>query len=283
MRRINRRHFIAGLGLTAGAALANGFVIEPRRLTVTHHRLGTASEQSDAAPLRLVQLTDLHLQRASAHTRRIARTVNDLAPHIVLLTGDIIDRADRLPELATFLRLLDSGPAKLATLGNWEHWSRVDIAELTATYANGECRLLVNQTVRLQHEGTEILVTGLDDWTAGKPDLDAALRNIAPAQGHILLAHSPVQRDLLGEAAGRAALARYATECVLSGHTHGGQIALFGWAPVRPAGSGAYVAGWYRDAWPPLYVSRGLGTSLLPVRFGAPPEIACFDWNVQPR
>jgi predicted MPP superfamily phosphohydrolase len=64
---------------------------------------------------------------------------------------------------------------------------------------------------------------------------------------------------------------------ILSGHTHGGQVCLGGWAPVLPRGSGRYVAGWYTDGAIPLYVSRGLGTTMLPIRFGAVPEIAYFE------
>ena len=63
----------------------------------------------------------------------------------------------------------------------------------------------------------------------------------------------------------------------LSGHTHGGQVAFMGWAPLRPAGSGRFVQGFYEVPGCRLYVSRGVGTSILPIRWGAPPEIAVFD------
>ena len=70
---------------------------------------------------------------------------------------------------------------------------------------------------------------------------------------------------------------------MLSGHTHGGQVTFGGWAPVTPVGSGRYVAGWYRGSAIPLYVSRGLGETALPIRFGCPPEIAVFEWEVTER
>lgn len=63
----------------------------------------------------------------------------------------------------------------------------------------------------------------------------------------------------------------------LSGHTHGGQITVGGWAPFRPAGSGRFVAGFYEVPGCRLYVSKGLGISILPLRWGAAPEIAVFD------
>ena len=63
----------------------------------------------------------------------------------------------------------------------------------------------------------------------------------------------------------------------LSGHTHGGQITFAGWAPFRPVGSGHFVRGFYDVPGCRLYVSRGLGTSVLPFRWGSAPEIAVFD------
>jgi uncharacterized protein len=60
-------------------------------------------------------------------------------------------------------------------------------------------------------------------------------------------------------------------------HVHGGQANLFGWAPFVPPGSGSYLRGWYRDGNPPLYVSRGIGTSIVAARFNAVPEVAIFE------
>jgi hypothetical protein len=120
----------------------------------------------------------------------------------------------------------------------------------------------------------------VDDLT-GAPDLRAALRGAEDARVRILLAHSPAFRDTVA-AHGQRAGAREpvdvgAITLMLSGHTHGGQVALGGWAPLVPPGSGRYVRGWFGDAGaPPLYVSRGIGTSVLPIRFGSRPELAVF-------
>jgi predicted MPP superfamily phosphohydrolase len=62
-------------------------------------------------------------------------------------------------------------------------------------------------------------------------------------------------------------------DLIVSGHTHGGQLALFGWAPFTPAGSGRFVSGEYVTPLGRLYVTRGLGTSLLPIRLGSRPEL----------
>jgi predicted MPP superfamily phosphohydrolase len=271
---ITRRHFLAagGAGLAALGIAARW--VEPDRVVVTRHMIG---EPSNGVPaLRLVQLTDLHLQGVGAHEERVARAVRGLAPDILLLTGDAIDRRDRLEVLAGFLTLLPRSIPVYATLGNWEHWAEVDLAGLAAVYGRHGARLLVNESIRVEHAGRAMLLTGLDDNTAGRPDLSLALAGTEHAPNHLLLAHSPVYRDQLART-GRAE----GVDLVLSGHTHGGQVQLLGWAPLRPRGSGRYVNGWYRDRSPHLYVSRGIGTSVLPVRFGAPPEVACFSWHLR--
>lgn len=63
----------------------------------------------------------------------------------------------------------------------------------------------------------------------------------------------------------------------LAGHTHGGQLALGGWTPYIPVGSGRFVAGFYDVPGCRLFVSLGVGTSVLPIRFGAPAEVVVFD------
>ena len=116
--------------------------------------------------------------------------------------------------------------------------------------------------------------------TNGKPHPEpyltaaAALDGAGPLPHHLVLAHCPISRDMLGLPE------EHPASLVLSGHTHGGQVAPFGLATILPRGCGRYVAGWYRDALPPMYVSRGIGTSLLPIRIGATPELVRLDWQL---
>ena len=64
---------------------------------------------------------------------------------------------------------------------------------------------------------------------------------------------------------------------VLAGHTHGGQIAPFGRAFYTPPGSGSYLRGWYRNGKYAMYVMRGVGTTVIPMRIGARPELLVLD------
>jgi predicted MPP superfamily phosphohydrolase len=85
----------------------------------------------------------------------------------------------------------------------------------------------------------------------------------------MLLAYCPAYRDQLPR--------DQSIDLVLSGHTHGGQVQLFGFAPITPFGSGSYVEGWYRGGSAPMYVSRGVGMTAFAVRFECRPEVAFFD------
>lgn len=285
---MTRRGWIVSVaGAVAAGTALNAFAVEPRRVSITRHRLGNPGGRR----ARITQLTDLHLQSVGRHEERIAAAVETLQPDLIVFTGDSVDRAANVELLRDFLTLLPASTPKLAILGNWEHWAEVDLSQLARVYARANCRLLRDESVVVPISGSELLVTGLDDLVGGTPDVHAALRDAAFQPNHLLLAHCPTHRDVF-PTAGTAQTGPFSLEpsdidprlltprLMLSGHTHGGQIAPFGWAPFRPHGSGRYTRGWYRDAAIPLYVSRGLGTSLVPARLCAPPEVAHFEWDL---
>jgi predicted MPP superfamily phosphohydrolase len=252
---MNRRTFIR---LAAGAALGGtafgvGGLRGAASLEFTRGRIPGAG----TAKLRLAHLSDLHLRSLTGQHRRIADGITAEAPELMLFTGDSVDQRDALPLLDAFLAMLPARTPKYAILGNWEHWSGVDLHGLAETYARHGGRLLVNETaVHVTQAGASLAITGVDDLE-GTPDLGRALGGITPSPNHLLLAHSPAYRDglrdpapspLPGAPAGSPLdLAAFRFRAMLSGHTHGGQVAIAGWAPLRPPGSGRYVRGWYRD------------------------------------
>lgn len=257
------------------AAQVVAFLVEPDRIEVTHHDL---RDQQQASGLRLVQISDLHLKAVGEHEKLIVKQVQELHPDLVVLTGDMVDCADALPLLQAFVEALGPIPI-VAVPGNWEHWSGLDFSELRAAIENRQGnQLLVNGQSSFTKEQRTIRLIGLDDFTGGDPDLGLLKRvgNLHRENGTttVLLQHSPgffdlpEVRRLLGS--GRFSLC-------LSGHTHGGQITIGGWAPFIPGGSGRFVAGFYDIPGSSLYVSRGVGMSIIPARLGSRPEIAMFD------
>lgn len=134
-------------------------------------------------------------------------------------------------------------------------------------------RFLLNERWTFKHGGRTVEVVALDDFTAGHPDLQQ-LSPDTSANVSLLVQHSPGFFDI-AEVGQRMRNGRF--ELCLSGHAHGGQIAFRGWAPFRPVGSGRFVAGFYNMPGCRLFVSKGVGTSVLPMRWGAAPEVIVFD------
>lgn len=277
----------AAAAAAAGALGAYAFGVEPFRLTITRHRVRLRTGTGEGSVLRMVQLTDLHLHGIGRLEEAVATKVAELAPDVIVITGDMIERAALLPLLTRFLSMLPAGTPLYAVMGNWDHRARVGTARMRECYAGAGGVLLINESIVHRHAGRELLLTGIDDLAKGSPDLDASFADVAPREAHIVLAHCPAQRDILRAWLGRRSSPdRFGSSgddeaptprLLLAGHTHGGQVRILGRAPILPRASGRYVSGWYRDFEPEMYVSRGIGTSLAPVRFGSPPEIAMFE------
>jgi uncharacterized protein len=256
LKKISRRRFLASAAGLGAVAATYGTLIEPRRLEVTRHQIGTRTAEA-REPLVLAQVTDLHIHHIRHVHHAIAARLAEIRPHAILFTGDSVDDPTTLPVLDEFLALLDRRTPKYAILGNWEHWCGVDVRELGELYAHHGGRLLLNETVVHAHAGRRLGITGLDDMVGGAPELCGALTGAEPAHARLLLAHSPGYRDRLKDDAAPASIAgarisggveKEAAEfrAMLSGHTHGGQVTLFGWAPLLPPGSAGYVRGWFR-------------------------------------
>lgn len=272
---MNRREFIkwSVRGLAA-LALADAYVLEPRWIDWTVHAL-TARDKA-ATPLKFLHLSDLHLQSVDPVLSQAASRINTLKPDVIFLTGDSVDRRGNLHLLDEFLGLIDDAIPKFAVLGNWEYWGKVDLTKLHKIYADHHCRLLVNECEAFSVNGKRILITGVDDFVGGDADIKTALKGYQDNDYHIVLNHCPEYRDRMIEAVRPLP----PIDVVLAGHTHGGQINICGYIPVMPPGSGRYIKGWYGDAPAAMYVSRGIGNSVAPLRLNARPEIAMFHVNV---
>jgi hypothetical protein len=286
--KITRRRFLKYAAATCAAAVAfEGFVREPGDVEFTEHALDRGGDR-DGGTLRFAQLSDLHLTGVGPTHRAIAARIARLGADFLIITGDAVDGNHRLADLDEFLSLLPRTLAKYAILGNWEHWGHVNIAALRALYESHGGELLVNRTATFEHAGRRVAITGVDD-PAGAPSIELALAGVEPSRDHIILAHTPLYRDYLADYNRliRGDRSRvnppidfdsYGIRYVFSGHTHGGQVNLAGFTPFMPPGCGDYVKGWYGERAPRMYVCRGIGTSILPIRLGSRPEVAVFTW-----
>lgn len=281
--RVSRRavlRAVAGGGAAAAGAVAlDGLVITPNWLDVSRHVLGSGGYgPADPATavrgdVRVAHVSDLHLRAIGAREEAVLGALADLAPDVIALTGDSLDTPAGAGPLGEFLAACPPAAVRLAILGNWEYKAGMADDRLRRLHERHGFELLVDRSVVRRVNGHDVRVTGLDDLCHGSPDAVAALGTAEPGAAHLILAHCPATRDTLRLPPGHAA------DAILSGHTHGGQVSPAGVCLLTPPGSGRYVAGWYAGAAAPMFVSRGIGTSLLPVRLGATPELAVIEWR----
>lgn len=268
---ISRRKFIqSGILLTGGVTLLDTFWIEKYFIDYNEFYIGSATRETTT--IRVVQLSDLHLQSINKQLKHIAIRLNKLQPNLIFITGDAIDKAENISLIGEFLQLIDQRIQKVAIPGNWEYWGNINFKELQNVYSKNNCDLLINQTKQYSFSNKTISVTGVDDFVGGKADIELALKDYQLSDHHIILNHCPQYSDQISQK-----LNGIKTDFILSGHTHGGQINLFGYIPFLPQGSGRYLKGWYDDNLPRLYVSKGIGTSIIPARFFARAEVAIFN------
>ena len=264
-----RRKFIkAGLGAGFGFLLVDSFWLEKYFIETNEFCLGKATD--DDFDLKIIQISDLHLKSLDGQLKRLAKNINEQKPDLILITGDSVDSNLNVPILNQFLSNIDSTIKKFAIPGNWEYWGGVDLENLRLIYAAHNCELLINNSRQITFNSKTISITGIDDYVGGKADIDLALKEFQQSDYHIILNHCPEYGDTIFE----KIKGKIPFDFMLSGHTHGGQINLFGFIPFKPQGSGKYLKGWYRDK--NIYVSKGIGTSILPARFMARAEIAIF-------
>ena len=280
---LTRRVVLGGLGLagvlgTGTSAYAVG--VEPLGLVVTSYR-PKLPRWPRGRPLSVSVIADLHAggpNMAVSHIRHIVEASNRLKPDLVVLLGDYIAThrfvTERVPHdvWAAELARLNARFGVWAILGNHDWWSGVDRAR--RAFAAVGIPVLENRAVLLGPPGGRFWLAGLADQLAlrlapgkfkGADDLPATLAHVKTDDPILLLAHEP---DIFPDVPERVAL-------TLAGHTHGGQIRVpFMWDRQAPSSYGARFAyGHIIEDQRHMIVSGGLGTSIVPVRLGVPPEI----------
>ncbi|MFL5577480.1 MAG: metallophosphoesterase [Gemmatimonadaceae bacterium] len=268
---MTRRRFLARATAAATAAVAGGAGLAGANRLEVRHSGAPSAPGAPTGGVRVALLTDMHAPHDWFDFDELARAVADFEPDLLVVAGDAFNRRGDEGLVRAYERL-DARAGKFAALGNWEYQSGCDLTRLAREYERAGVRLLVNAAARVDVDGGRIRVVGLDDLLRGRPRLAPLRAADARADRTLVLAHCPALFDDVAAALGPAD----APHVVLSGHTHGGQIAPFGRALVTPIGSGRFVKGWYAapDARHHLYVSRGLGNSDIPFRIGSRPELA---------
>ena len=246
-----------------------GFMVEPNLLKTSVYRI----RQPELAGLKIVFASDFHI--APKQERRLRKIVDRIAAQqadLILLGGDFVkghrfETSMPIEEIAPLLAELQAPLGVYAVLGN--HDWRLDGVRIGKVLQEHGIDVLENENRRIEYGGKFFWLAGVADYNMRRPDVDKALENA----GNLLLVltHSP---DIFPQVPGRV-------ELTLAGHTHGGQVALPGFgALLVPSSFGKrYEGGLITEDGKKLLVSRGLGTSLLPVRFNCRPEIVVVEFE----
>ena len=240
-----------------------------RRFTLAETQLSPSGWPGGLAPLRVLLITDIH---AGIFIKpeilwRIFHDLMELRPDLVVVGGDLVsghvsEAAPILPTLATLSR---------APLGAWFCFGNHDYfggdpKELEKNLTTIGIRTLTNESTVIQHRGGTFVLGGIDDPIMGKPDWQGVLAKHGPP--HLLMAHNP---DHFYQAESRG------VPLILSGHTHGGQIRLPNGPAIIRQSRYCLDEGVFAFGQSQLVVSRGLGSILLPLRWGADPEAILIE------
>lgn len=276
--RFSRRDFLAGAGALSAGLIIDAGEIARHTIDLTHQTLRIARLPEAFHGYRIVQLSDIHLDEYTERTflRLAVHRINQLAPDLVLLTGDFASRSplplsysrQAILHCAELLKEL-ACPLRYGILGN--HDTSIGSDFVVDSFRSVGIPILVNQHVPIERAGQRLWLGGVDDPGTSNPILDLAIPR-DPDGPVILMSHPPdFADDVVRHPRGPL------VDVMLSGHSHGGQIRLPFLGPlVLPPMGIKYVAGFFRFNQMQLYVNRGIGTVGLPLRLNCPPEITHF-------
>jgi hypothetical protein len=267
-RKFLRSVRVAMFGVPA-VTVAYGTFIQRFHLTLREQRIEIPNLPADLHGLRVVQLTDLHVSPFLS-VRELGRAVemaNESRPHLTLVTGDLITSGDDpLDACLDTLARLKADAGVYGCMGNHEIYA--DSEEYTQVEgARRGMRFLRQESALLRFGSANLNLAGVDYQLMHKPYLLGAEKLVVPGEFNMLMSHNP---DVFPVAASQG------YQFVAAGHTHGGQVRV---EILRQDLNVArfftpYVDGMYRQGAASIFVSRGIGTIAIPMRLGAPPEVA---------
>jgi predicted MPP superfamily phosphohydrolase len=281
-RKLTRRGFlkqivsfsITGLLTTTGGYMYARY-IEPKQLIIEYHKITHPLIPKGFNGTKIIQFSDTHIgYHYQLHQLNdLIMKINEQSPDIVIFSGDLIDNPNKYThskDIIPIMKKITAPLGKLAIFGNHDHGG----------YGTNIYRHIIQQAdfILLQNQiysiklldNSQIALAGLDDCLLGKPSFNTLLSKRFDSIYTILLAHEP---DIAEKAS------QYNYHLQLSGHTHGGQIKIPFLGPLyTPPLGKKFVEGFY-EVGPnkmKLYVSRGLGTTRIPLRFLSKPELTIF-------
>ncbi|MBL6986357.1 MAG: metallophosphoesterase [Methylobacter sp.] len=270
---MNRRSFIKWTLSRSAFALIGSYpvFIERNIVQVNRYRIPVDNLPHAFHGFTLAHLTDVHLGYlvSSSFVEEIVHRTNCLNADAIVCTGDFVHERNTTEEIDTVWPILSKLTAEYGVysiLGNHDHWADTHRSlywlERSGQNIRHQCKPI--------YKGRErIVIGGAGDFWGDELKIDQAFSGSDQGDCRILLSHNPDSVDT-----------KYDTplSLVLSGHTHGGQVVIpFFGAPKLPVKNKAYSSGLIATAKTQLFISRGIGWAIIPVRFNCYPEIAVLE------
>jgi uncharacterized protein len=228
------------------------------------------SQDGGFAELRIVQLSDLHMERQSISPDRMAHLIQAAEPDLIVMTGDYLDRYENVDKFMTYLDAIKSvAPQHGVWLvwGNHDHYLGDRIEDLGEKIRAKGIRVLSNESASILFGGKRLNIIGIDDYCLGKSDIPRSFDGVEDGI-NLVLTHDPnLVLDLQKH---------HRCDYMLSGHLHGGQFkipAAFKLFPMGELPKTNVISGMHEVNGTTIYISDGMGQAGLNVRLGTRPEV----------
>ena len=264
-----KKYLLKTLFIIALLLAGYSYFIEPNKLEVTNYTI----QDKELSGVKIVFASDFHIKPyGQKRLEKIVEIINKQNPDVVVSAGDFVcghtEHSTMHPQkIAEGLAKVKSKYGFYTTLGNHDGWyDRWYIKELLEKQ---NIKVLNNKNEKLQINGKEIFIAGVEDMMTAFPNMEDALKGTKTPT--ILLTHTP---DVFPDIPRNVNL-------TLAGHTHGGQVRLPIIGPIFTASNygNKYAIGLIDENGKKLITTRGIGVSILPFRFNCPPEIMVLEFK----
>ena len=251
-----------------------GILIEPNILKINEYKINTNEISENFHGLKIIHFSDLHYGSTinKNNIEKIIKKINNLKPDILVFTGDLIEKNYKINKneinyLTKELQKLKTNLGKYAIIGNHDYYNK--------NYKNiiydSNFKLLINDYDTIYYkDNTPIVIYGIDNYTYGNPNLENINNpEIKDIKYKILLVH---EGDYIKK------IDTNEFDLILGGHSHNGQINII--KPMYlPLHSQTYYKPNYKNNNTDIYISNGIGTSIIPIRIGSIPSINLYRLN----
>lgn len=277
-KRKSKKMFLTSVLLIFLAALLwYSLIFEPNNIQIERISIAIENLPEEFEGTKIAHLTDFHSYNFGEREKKVLEILEDVDPDFVFITGDFIDnKTEDINSCQEFWRELGNKyQGKIFGItGNHEYWNNdLDPEDFKNLLEESGIIVLDNKNKKIFQDDEYIYLIGVDDPHTGNDNLEKAATGTEKDIPKILLAHSP---DIVNDL---ESLEKENIDLILAGHTHGGQIVIPFvqpyWTPTK--NHGKYASGLFKISDIYLYVNRGIGMAVLPVRFNCPPEITVIE------